>query len=210
MPELSVLLTFCIATLTLTLSPGPSNLYIMACTLGQGAKAGIAAASGMAIGSLIYVALTALGLAAIIVYSPIFFTLLKVAGAAYLVVLGVQSITRASVSVPARGNDKPTRKILKQSLAVELTNPKTALFFLAFLPQFTQAEGADITTQLAILGVLYTILALASDLLVVTLCQRLNSLLTHSPRVAYWQDITAGTVLLGLGLFILINDVVLS
>lgn len=209
MPDLPVLLTFCIATLTLTLSPGPSNLYIMACTLGQGARAGMAAAGGMAIGSLIYVALTALGLAAIIVYSPVIFTLLKLAGAAYLVVLGVQSIVGASVALPGNADHKPTRKILQQSLTVELTNPKTALFFLAFLPQFTRTDSANITTELAILGVLYTVLALASDLLVVTLCQRLNKLLTQSPRVSYWQDLIAGFVLLGLGIFILVNDVLL-
>ena len=205
--DFSLLATFCITTLTLTLSPGPSNLYIIACTMHQGTRAGVAAAAGLALGSVIYVVLSVTGIAALVVYSPVLFTLVKIVGAGYLIWLGVQALRTARKDAKVGEPAKPVAAGLRQSLIVELTNPKSALFFIAFLPQFVTAQGGGVATQLLILGGIYTLLALASDLFMVTLSGQLRRWLSHHGSFYYWQNIAAGGVLLALGSFILIADV---
>ena len=204
-----MLIAFAIAALVLSLSPGPSNLYIMACTMGNGARAGVAAAAGMALGSLSYAVGTALGLSAVIVYSPTLFIGLKVAGALYLLYLGVKTWLRASVPHLQKPVTTSTGKVLRQSLIVELTNPKTGLFFIAFLPQFTRAESGNISMQLLLLGGVYAVIALGSDLFVVTLSSQLGRWLARSPAWAVRQEQLAGLILFGLGAFILLEETAL-
>ena len=203
---MDVLLAFAIAALVLSLSPGPSNLYIMACTIGNGARAGVAAAAGMALGSLSYAALTALGLSAVIVYSPTLFIGLKVAGALYLLYLGGKTWLQATAPHLQSSVNTSTRKVLRQSLIVELTNPKTGLFFIAFLPQFTRIESGNMSIQLLLLGGVYTVIALGSDLLVVTLSSKLGRWLARSPDWAIRQEKLAGIILFALGVFILLEE----
>lgn len=203
---MDVLVAFAIAALVLSLSPGPSNLYIMACTIGNGARAGIAAAAGMALGSLSYAALTALGLSAVIVYSPALFIGLKVAGALYLLYLGAKTWLQATVPHLQNPVKTSTKKVLRQSLIVELTNPKTGLFFIAFLPQFTRSESGSISVQLLLLGGVYAVIALGSDLLVVTLSSKLGRWLARSPDWAVRQEKLAGIILFALGVFILLEE----
>ncbi|WP_040521880.1 LysE family translocator [Aliiglaciecola lipolytica] len=204
MPSIETLIAFSIAAAIMSISPGPSNLYILARTMSDGHRSGVAAAGGMAIGSLIYVLLTALGLAAIFRYSPTAYTVLKLCGAAYLIFLGIQTI-RAS---GAGNTSKPKvrimgmSKVFKQSIVVELTNPKTALFFLAFLPQFVDPQLGQVALQLVILGLLYAILAFSSDLLVVLLSHNLGKWLSSHPLFIRWQDRVAGAILIGLGSYI--------
>ncbi len=203
---MDVLVAFAIAALVLSLSPGPSNLYIMACTIGNGARAGVAAAAGMALGSLSYAALTALGLSAVIVYSPALFIGLKVAGALYLLYLGAKTWLQAAVPHLQNPVKTSTKKVLRQSLIVELTNPKTGLFFIAFLPQFTRSESGSISVQLLLLGGVYAVIALGSDLLVVTLSSKLGRWLARSPEWAVRQEKLAGIILFALGVFILLEE----
>ncbi|GAA0342376.1 LysE family translocator [Bowmanella denitrificans] len=204
MPSIEILLTFSLAALLLSLSPGPSNLYIMARSLSQGHQAGVAAAGGLAIGSFIYVIATALGLAAIFKYSPLAYTALKLAGAAYLMYLGWSYLRSAPQNTPQQANIKPWSKarIFRQSVVVELTNPKTALFFLAFLPQFVRADAGSITSQLLVLGMVYLLIALCCDLLVALLSHKLGRWLSQHADFSLWQDRISGTILLGLGAFI--------
>ncbi|GAB3031457.1 LysE family translocator [Bowmanella dokdonensis] len=208
MPSIELLTTFALASLLLSLSPGPSNLYIMARSLSQGRNAGMAAAGGLAIGSLIYVLATALGLAAIFKYSPVAYTALKLAGAAYLVYLGIQTLRNKSPDTNARVQVEPwsAAKIFRQSVVVELTNPKTALFFLAFLPQFVRPDAGAVTSQLLVLGLVYALIALCCDLLVACLSDKLGDWLAHHASFPYWQDRISGTLLLGLGIFIAADE----
>ena len=173
----------------------------------QGTRAGVAAAAGLALGSVIYVVLSVTGIAALVVYSPVLFTLVKTVGAGYLIWLGVQALHTARKDAKVGEPAKPVAAGLRQSLIVELTNPKSALFFIAFLPQFVTAQGGGVATQLLILGGIYTLLALASDLFMVTLSGQLRRWLSHHGSFYYWQNIAAGGVLLALGSFILIADV---
>lgn len=206
MPSPETLIAFSFAALMLSISPGPSNLYIMARTMGQGQKAGTAAAGGMAIGSLIYVLATALGLATIFVYSPMAYTGVKIAGAIYLLYLGWQYLRQAKALTHV---DKPHLtamtpvSILRQSIIVELTNPKTALFFLAFLPQFVDASLGNVAMQMIVLGLTYGVIAFCSDMMVVILSNQLGRWLESHASFSLWQERVSGSILMVLGVYIL-------
>ncbi|ESP94266.1 LysE family translocator [Pseudoalteromonas luteoviolacea] len=196
MPSLEMLAAFSVVCFLLSITPGPSILYIMARSLSQGPSAGVSAASGMAIGSFVYVIATVLGLAAIFKYSPIAYTGLKIAGAMYLVYLGWQYFKPAEQPADTTSLSKENNfSIMKQSFVVELTNPKTALFFLAFLPQFVNNEAAQIPTQLLILGTIYTLITLCCDISIALLSGKLGSWLNKNNNQSHWQDRLAGSVM---------------
>ncbi|MBC3766305.1 LysE family translocator [Neptunicella marina] len=208
MVGLDTLLAFSLAALLLSLSPGPSNLYIMARSINQGRSSGYAAASGLAIGSIIYVIATALGMAALFKYFPIAYVILKLGGAIYLVYLGIQYWrTPASTTTSPVTKYKSHAAVFRQSIIVELTNPKTALFFIAFLPQFVEPANGSVTMQLMILGSVYALLAFVSDLLVATLSGELGRYLNRHRQVGSKLDKTSGLILLGLGGYIGSNEV---
>lgn len=162
LPPLPLLLAFLAAAVVLAVTPGPGVAYIVARTLGQGRGAGLASVAGVAIGNLGNAAAAALGLASVLAASPTAFALLRYAGAAYLVWLGVQLLRRPvdapdTATAPAR-----TGRVLRQGILVSLLNPKTTLFFAAFLPQFMQAPAAPVG-QALLLGGLFVLIAAASD-----------------------------------------------
>ena len=199
------LMAFVVATLIISLSPGPSNLYIMACTLGSGRTGGTAAALGMAVGSSSYAIATAFGLAAVIAYVPVVFTVIKVLGALYLIYLGVTALRFAAAPHLRKPVQASTRRIVSRSLLVELSNPKTALFFIAFLPQFTHATGDVLITDLLVLGLLFSAIALCCDLLVVQLSHQLGRWMAKNPRIAVRQEQLVGLIFLGLGATLLLD-----
>jgi threonine/homoserine/homoserine lactone efflux protein len=209
MPSIDTLLTFALAALLLSVAPGPSNLYIMARSIGQGHQAGIAAAGGMAVGSFIYVLATAMGIAAIFKYSPYAYTFLKLAGAAYLIYLGMQYFLSAGVGTSRQKLQRiPLNKIFRQSIVVELTNPKTGLFFLAFLPQFVDVQHANVTIQLVILGTVYAFIAMGSDITVALVSGKLGNWLAHHPLFIRWQNRFSGSLLFALGTFIIYQEII--
>lgn len=210
MPSMETFATFAFLVLLISLSPGPSNLYILARSMAQGAKAGYAAATGMAIGSVIYVILTVLGIAALFKFLPAAYIGLKLCGAAYLIYLGYRYFDVSAY----KGSDQPqvpqlaTSKILRQSLVVELTNPKTVLFFLAFLPQFVDEQAGSVAAQLLWLGVVYSLVAFMCDVSVATAAGKLGSWLSKHPNSVIWQDRFAGVMLICIGLFICYETIV--
>lgn len=209
MPSIETLLTFALASLLLSMSPGPSNLYIMARTISQGYKTGACAASGMAVGSLIYVLATALGIAAIFQYSPLTYSIVKLTGAAYLIYLGYTHFSHANDGENERPKVVPMthKKVFRQSIFVELTNPKTALFFLAFLPQFVDVSSGSVVTQLVVLGFTYTLIAFCSDISVVTLSGKLGKWLSTHPLFIQWQDRFSGAILIAIGGYIAVEGI---
>lgn len=210
MLPVEVLFGFGLSALLLSLSPGPSNLYIMACTIDHGRSAGVAAAGGMAIGSMTYTLLVALGLASLIVVSPLLFMAIKLSGAGYLLYLGLASLKQPkgteSVVKKSKGN------VFRQSIIVELTNPKTALFFIAFLPQFTVPESGELVYQLMLLGGVYATIAYCCDLTVVMLSSQLASSVMgrvdDEERWIRYQKLLAGIILIGLGGYILVAELI--
>lgn len=210
MPTLEILITFTLAALVLNLSPGPSNLYVMARAIAQGTKGGMVAAAGLAVGSLVHVVAAVLGLAALFKYSPILYTVVKVAGAFYLIYLGIKYFRTKSSDTSCTSEKvkvKTLLSIFKESIIVEVTNPKTALFFVALLPQFVVPEAGSVSLQLLILGLIVTLSAVPCDILVAVSSSKVsNWLLTHK-NAQQIQDRVSGSILFGMGTFILSDEV---
>src|SRR4029077_21007568 len=137
MPSVAHLAIFTLAALAMNAAPGPSNLYVLSRSLAQGTAGGLVSALGLALGSLFHVALAVAGLAALLRYAPTLYDAIRLAGAAYLIYLGIKTLRAPGTNLPV-GSDhrRPLRRILLDAALVEILNPKTALFFLAFLPQF--------------------------------------------------------------------------
>ncbi len=207
MPSPETLLIFTAAALIMNISPGPSNFYVMARSLAQGSKAGLIAAAGLATGSLVHVAAAALGISAIFLYSPTAYTAFKLLGAGYLVYLGIRSLlaqpqSPADLSAAA---PKPGRRIFAESVAVEVLNPKTALFFLAFLPQFVDVEAGAVAPQILLLGIIVTLTAIPCDAVVALASGSAARLLTARRIYQRLQNWISGSVLVGLGVFVALS-----
>lgn len=209
MPSIEILLTFTAAALLMNVSPGPSNLYVMARTIAQGVQGGIVAALGLAVGSMIHVIATVLGLAAIFNHSPALYMLIKLAGAAYLIYLGIRywksKPSERDVKVK-KAKSKPLLRVFKESIVVEVTNPKTALFFLAFLPQFVVPESGPVSQQLLILGIIVTVSALPCDILVAVSSSKIANWLVKNERAQQIQERVSGSILLGMGAYIVVYE----
>ncbi len=200
MIDLSTLPVFLVATIVLLVIPGPAVLYIIARSLDQGQTAGIVSVLGVTCGSAIHVVFAALGISAILVRSVTAFNVIKYAGAAYLIVLGVRKLrertTPTSVQTPPPA---PLLTIFRQGVVVNVLNPKTALFFFAFLPQFVRPESGTPGLQILVLGLIFLTIALVSDGTYALLAARAGRLLRGNLRFAHFQKWFAGLVYIGLG-----------
>jgi threonine/homoserine/homoserine lactone efflux protein len=200
-PGLDLLIPFAIATALFAYFPGPALLYTAAQTLARGRKAGFMAALGIHIGCYAHVIAAALGLSAILHYVPTLYLALKLAGAAYLIWLGVEMWRRkASGGAPPQAKAKTTRRALIESMIVELLNPKVALFFVAFLPQFVDPNAAlPISLQFLILGVVVNFAFTSADLVTVLLADQVVRYSRRKGGGACVAQKLGGGVLIGLG-----------
>jgi threonine/homoserine/homoserine lactone efflux protein len=164
-PPLSTLPVFAAASLALLVIPGPAVLYIIARSTTQGPKAGFVSVLGVHAGSIVHVLAAVVGLSAIVMASSVVFTAIKTLGGVYLVYLGIRTIasSRSAAAATAPPPPKPLRRLFVDGLVVNVLNPKVALFFLAFIPQFVDDDHGPIWSQTLILGVLYILLGLCSD-----------------------------------------------
>lgn len=196
-PRLAV---FVVAALVLLLVPGPSVLYIVARSIDQGRRAGITSVLGIHVGTLVHIAAATAGLSALIVSSAVAFTAVKTAGAVYLIGLGLWTIfvRRAEPDV-ALGGQRALRRVFAQGIVVNVLNPKTALFFLAFLPQFVDPNAAHPALQVAFLGLLFMALGLVTDSLWAVVAGTAGGVLRRSARYVKIQRYVAGSVYVGLG-----------
>lgn len=214
MPSTEALITFTIAAFIMNLSPGPSNFYIMARTLAQGIRGGLAAVAGLAAGGLIHVVAAVMGLSALFAYSPLAYTTLKIVGAGYLIFLGINAWRAANSGTDVaefhEDSDKrgtmELRQIFKESVLVEVTNPKTALFFIALLPQFVVPEVGPAAPQFLLLGLIVTLSAIPCDLFVTFFASRAATVINGNPSIQSWQDRVSGTILISLGAYVLLSD----
>ncbi len=164
MPTAETLALFAAAALALIVVPGPAVLYIVAQSIDRGRLAGLVSALGVAVGGLVHVTAAAVGLSALVLSSATAFTVVKLAGAAYLIGLGlVTLLRRRPVEDVASPHERRLRRIFAQGIVVNVLNPKTALFFLAFLPQFVDPERGAVPVQLVALGLVFVVLAVVSD-----------------------------------------------
>ncbi|HZG27869.1 MAG TPA: LysE family translocator [Ensifer sp.] len=202
MPEIQLLTAFVLTTTAFAFIPGPAMLYAAARTMAGGRKAGLMAVLGIHIGAYAHVVAAAAGLSVLFHAVPLLYSTVKLAGAAYLVWLGI-SLFRSKEGVmsdiPARPKTS-ARNAFIQSVAVEVLNPKTAIFFMAFLPQFVDS-GASLPfwAQLAVLGAIVNAIFTLADIVSVLLANLIVSRLKQSARAQRLVQRTGGTVLMGLG-----------
>jgi len=161
-PDSHALWLFSLAALALLLIPGPAVLYIVAQSAEHGRAAGIVSVTGVHIGTLVHVAAATVGLSAIIVSSAIAFSVVKYAGAAYLVYVGIRRLLTREPAALLQATKAPLFGLFRQGVVVNVLNPKTALFFLAFLPQFVD-PGRTVWTQVLVLGLTFVALGFLSD-----------------------------------------------
>jgi threonine/homoserine/homoserine lactone efflux protein len=201
LPDLPLLLAFVGASLVLALTPGPAVVYIVARTLAQGRACGLASVMGVALGNLANAVGAALGLAALFAMSSSAFTVVKWAGAAYLVYLGVRlwMAPPAGLEAVPRAPLQPLRRVFRDGFVVALLNPKTTLFFAAFLPQFMDSHANPLTQTLSLAGIFIAI-AGCTDLIYVLTASLLARRLGGAARHALWGNRLAGTSFIGLGL----------
>lgn len=200
--DLSFWLLFFGAALALNLSPGPDLLFVLSRTLTSGRRVGLASACGVCSGALVHVAAAALGLSAILATSALAFTLVKYAGAAYLLYLGFQALRSSAAGLVLDINSTPRTgawQAFRQGVLVDILNPKAAIFFMAFLPQFVRPGQGAVATQLLFLGVLVVLVAIVIEGSLVLLAARASSALRGNPRLGRWLDRVLGSVLIGLG-----------
>jgi threonine/homoserine/homoserine lactone efflux protein len=202
LPGWSDLLLFISAALVLLFIPGPAVLYIVARSVEQGRRAGLASASGIATGTLAHVLAATLGLSALLLSSAIAYSVVKYAGAVYLLYLGIKKFReRPAVrdelkQVPAL----PLRRIYAQGILVQVLNPKTAIFFFAFLPQFVNPARGHVSLQFFVLGMVFILLGLSSDSVWALTAGSAAGWLRQNQAFIRNERYISGTVYLGLGM----------
>ena len=191
---------FVIAALVLLVTPGPAVLYIVTRSIDQGRAAGLVSMLGVHVGTLVHVAAAAIGLSAVLVASATAFTALKWLGAAYLVYLGVRRILdRAATTTVASDRPRPLRRALLDGVVVNTLKPKTALFFLAFLPQFVDLSRGRPEAQILGLGLLFVLLGTLTDGAYALSAGTAARWLRGRPRFLASERWVSGSVYIGLG-----------
>ena len=199
--EQSQLLTFLLATFILVIVPGPAVLYVIARSIAQGRVAGLASVAGLSLGGMVHTAFAALGLSAILATSAFAFSIVKFAGAGYLIYLGIKTLLASNNNTSEQAlGDASHWQIFRQGVVVSVLNPKTALFFLAFLPQFANPTRGNVTIQLLLLGLIFVVVAVLSDSVYALLAGSFGRILKNSPVFQRRQKLFSGTTYIALGL----------
>jgi threonine/homoserine/homoserine lactone efflux protein len=199
-PEPSTLALFLAATVALLVVPGPAVLYIVAQSIDRGRRAGLVSMLGIQAGALVHIAAAAVGLSSLLVSSAVAFETVKYAGAAYLVFLGIRRLlARDDLEEVRVRRERSLRRLFAQGALVNVLNPKTALFFFAFLPQFVDPDAGYAALQIALLGLLFIAVAVVSDGAYAIVAGGASAWLRESRAFARAQRYVSGTVFVGLG-----------
>jgi threonine/homoserine/homoserine lactone efflux protein len=200
-------LLFLSAALLLAVAPGPGMLYVLSRTLAGGKREGVLSAVGTFFGGMVHVFAAAAGVSVILAKSALAFATVKYAGAAYLCFLGIRMILDARRDPDAVTLDiSPTRNPFWQGIATEALNPKTALFFLSFIPQFVNRGGGHVFAQFVTLGTISVLLNTSGDLVVTMLAGPLGNRVRKSARFRRRQRTATGIIMIGLGTYLAASE----
>ncbi len=200
LPEFASLGLFIAAALVLLITPGPAVLYIVARSIDQGRRAGLVSMLGVHAGTLVHVAAAAAGLSALLAASATAFSVIKYLGAAYLILLGVRRLLDRTTSVTSpRPERRHLRRAFLDGVVVNVLNPKTALFFLAFLPQFVMTARGDVGAQILGLGLLFVALGVVTDGLYAVGAGTAAHWLRGNPQFVRSERWVSGSMYIGLG-----------
>lgn len=198
---------FLVASALLTIAPGPDIVTVLARGVSQGPRAGMAAALGFATGCLFHTALAALGVAALIRSSPIAFNVVRYAGAAYLVWIGVQALRhRSSFALDAARAPRALGTIYRQSVVGNALNPKVTLFFLSFLPQFVNASAGHVGAQMALLGAIFMLQTVVIFGAIALFSGWIGAWLRRKPAIGERLNVFAGLAFIGIGIRVALPD----
>ena len=199
---------FALAALLLNLTPGNDMLYVAGRSTSQGTKAGIISSLGIMVGCMVHIIAAVIGLSAIIAQSALAFTIIKYLGACYLIYLGILSFISKTKSLSINSNAKRLsyKKIFWQGVMTNVLNPKVALFFLAFLPQFINPTTGNTKWEILFLGTWFDLGGTLVNIIVAFLFGKLSGWLTRSPRFVQWQQRITGLVLISLGIKVAITS----
>jgi threonine/homoserine/homoserine lactone efflux protein len=198
-PTASAIVAFATASVILLIIPGPAVLYIVNRSVSDGRQVGIAAATGLSLGNLVHALAAAVGLSAVLATSATAFSVVKWAGAIYLVGVGVRTLMKPA---PVIDPDRPgvsLRRSFTQGIVVNTLNPKVALFFLSFLPQFIDTEAGRPGLQALVLGLVFVLIGFCTDSTYSLLASGLRHVLLRGKALPFVQRWVAGTVFIGLG-----------
>lgn len=200
MLSLENIILFTSAGILLNLTPGPDMIYTATRSASQGRNAGIVSALGIGTGTIFHIMAAALGLSAILMYSATAYEFIKWIGAAYLIYLGIKSIIDRNRNLNSQNPDNDSlMKIYTQGVLTNVLNPKVALFFLAFLPQFIDASSENVTLQILLLGFIFDTTGTIVNCFVAVFFGKLGGLLNSSQKIKRIQSWFTGTVYIGLG-----------
>ena len=200
MPDASRLALFVGAALLLLVVPGPSVLYIVTQSVSHGRRAGMASVAGITTGTLVHIAAATIGLSALLASSAVAFDVVKYLGAAYLIVVGVRRLAGLEQAEQTEApRPRSLSRLYRQGIVVNVLNPKTALFFLAFLPQFVDSTRGAAWAQILLLGLLFAALGFLSDGVWALVAGTLGERLRRSRRFPHVQRYVSGSVFVGLG-----------
>jgi threonine/homoserine/homoserine lactone efflux protein len=201
MPDPTLWGLFVVASIVLLLTPGPAVLFIVARSVAQGRSAGLVSVLGIHLGTIVHIVAAAVGLSALVVSSALAFAIVKYLGAAYLIWIGIRTLMAKdpepqAVDIP----DEPLRRVFRDGFVVNLFNPKTAIFFLAFLPQFVDPARGAVHWQIIALGLTFMGLGMLSDAMFALVAGAAGEFLRRNRRFLRLQRWFAGTSFIGLGI----------
>jgi threonine/homoserine/homoserine lactone efflux protein len=200
-------LLFLATSIAITFAPGPDNLQVLARGISQGRAAGFVAALGFAAGISFHTTLAALGVAAVLRSSPVAFEVIKLAGAAYLVWIGIKAIRSKGLATAHERPPQPLASIFRQSVIGNVLNPKVTLFFVVFLPQFVEPHGMQsVTLQMLELGGLFMLQTVAVFSLFGVCAGFIGGWLKRRPRAGVWLDRLAGATFIAIGIRVALRD----
>jgi threonine/homoserine/homoserine lactone efflux protein len=199
--DAATLLSYLAAALLLAIAPGPGQMLVLARSVSGGRAVGVATAVGLFLGTLIHTLGAALGLSALLAQSAVLYGVLQYGGAAYLIFLGVKAFRTKALAAASRpdGPKEASLPAVARGALTGILNPKVALFFLAFLPQFVRPSRGPVLLQFLVLGLLFSVLALAADITMALASSRVSKRLRRSGAWGLWRERVVGAVLVGLG-----------
>ena len=198
---------FALTALLLNLTPGNDMLFVIARSSSQGSRAGIISSLGIMVGCMIHMIAAVAGLSAIIAKSAVAFTIIKYAGAGYLIYLGIRSfLDKSQLHIETSVQKKSFEKIFWQGVITNVLNPKVALFFLAFLPQFINTKSGNATSQILFLGLWFNIGGTLVNVIVALLFGKIGKWLSRSGKFVQWQKRITGSILIALGIKVALSS----
>lgn len=200
MPALHDVVTFAVASLALLVIPGPAVIYILNRSVADGREVGLAAVAGLELGNLVHVLAASVGLSAVLATSATAFNVVKWLGAGYLIFVGIRTLLVRPTAIEGLSGSMSRRRSFLQGIVVNTLNPKVALFFVSYLPQFIDSDQGAAWSQALVLGVIFVAIGCITDASYALMASAPRTVLVNGRSLPFVQRYVAGSVFVGLGL----------